>query len=493
MNTIKRIFNLLGWKCITQYAISMITSFAVSYIYVMFYQNTLENVRILFISHKDFLKPLLVTVSLLAFIASIHYVTATFLSMATRTTYYQLYKRFFNATYFKTSKISHEQRKKLSKSLSDLILILRIIFVMWIPSFFDFILCSVLVMRCFGGYTLMLFLAIYAISSVVFVFCYKITNTINNNYTKSTIDSELFIENIYSQQLNNYIYNMNSVHEKKINALYALNAYNYSFFIYYIILYNVMMTVVLTSWVFCTLMYSPYALNSALLFASVIKTQTLIWSTMTDVLKMLDILQGINIREILFDKHDKIENHSNLHIAKDKRTIKYNDQTINFKPGFNILTGKSGTGKTRLLLKIVDTHKNVIMCQQQDFIYKNSTVLENIICSLEYDKVLFEQIMQDFFHNKFLSNIHKKVSYLSGGERKILNFLRMIYHIEFYNEILKSTYDIILIDEPFNHVDENNSNKMKQQILNIKTKGIIIIVDHTDKLLQDIKNVIKIS
>lgn len=138
--------------------------------------------------------------------------------------------------------------------------------------------------------------------------------------------------------------------------------------------------------------------------------------------------------------------------------------------------GESGKGKTTLLRLICGLEKpsageilgtdkkRFSMVFQEDRLLKNLTVIENVALvgsRQNGDELLKKLGLQDY--------LDKKISDLSGGMRRRVSIARA----------LNSDYDVLLLDEAFNGLDEDRIKDTAALILE-ETKGkTVIMITHS--------------
>lgn len=155
-------------------------------------------------------------------------------------------------------------------------------------------------------------------------------------------------------------------------------------------------------------------------------------------------------------------------------------------PGIYFLEGKNGTGKSTLLKALKGSIRTDIQfCVNQfpqafdrityvssDLIFKyRLTVLEQLLL-LNDDPNRIEQVIQDFNLKPLLS---KKGRRLSSGEKARVAFVLGVLEDK----------DVLLIDEIFNHLDKQISEKVVQYIQDLSQTKIIIYTSHHDKCVVD--------
>ncbi|MFR7349417.1 ATP-binding cassette domain-containing protein [Peptoniphilus sp.] len=149
------------------------------------------------------------------------------------------------------------------------------------------------------------------------------------------------------------------------------------------------------------------------------------------------------------------------------------------------IVGKSGSGKTTLLKIIskeikdfdgkvtIDTGVRISMVFQDNLLFENRTVLENLkfvsdMDSHELEKLLLELGLQN--------TITQKVKNLSGGMKRRVSFLRA----------LLVPADLLLMDEAIREVDSESEDLMIEY-LDSHFHGTIIFVTHSESQVEKLK------
>lgn len=166
------------------------------------------------------------------------------------------------------------------------------------------------------------------------------------------------------------------------------------------------------------------------------------------------------------------------------------------KPGDMIgLTGISGKGKTtlfNLLLGFLEPAKGTILIngqaaqrqswwkhisyvKQQPFLVHDS-ILTNITLSNDHDETRLQQVVNASGIEAL--GVHTMIAEngknISGGQRQRIAFARALY----------KNADLLLMDEPFNELDDAAEQGMLQQLQQLREQGkIIILVTHNRKSL----------
>ena len=157
------------------------------------------------------------------------------------------------------------------------------------------------------------------------------------------------------------------------------------------------------------------------------------------------------------------------------------------------LTGISGRGKTtlfNLLLGFLEPDKGEILfnnkkqqpwqhigyVKQQPFLV-HDTILTNITLSNEYNEQRLQQAIQSAGLNSLIEKktiITENGKNISGGQRQRIAFARALY----------KNADLLLLDEPFNELDDAAEQTMLHQLQQLQQQGkIIILVTHNKKSL----------
>ncbi|MGP1404814.1 MAG: ATP-binding cassette domain-containing protein [Catonella sp.] len=157
------------------------------------------------------------------------------------------------------------------------------------------------------------------------------------------------------------------------------------------------------------------------------------------------------------------------------------------------LKGSNGSGKTTFLRIIAGIDKDyegkiefdkslTIGYVPQDIVlFESLSVKDNLkaFCNGNNAKENFVRLENYARELNFSGLFKKKVNKLSGGQKRLVNFLVG----------LAGNPDIILLDEVIVGMDEDTVNKVIKLINDIKTDKIMIITSHQDEFMNKVCNV----
>ena len=167
------------------------------------------------------------------------------------------------------------------------------------------------------------------------------------------------------------------------------------------------------------------------------------------------------------------------------------------------LVGRNGSGKSMLLKTIcgfAKPDKGYVIVNGED-IYKNNTFPKNTAALIERPNYLPE--LTGFENLKMLASINKKID-----DTEILNTLKKVNLLDEKDkkfkkyslgmkqklgiaQVLMENPDIMILDEPFNGLEEESANKIRKILLEEKEKGkLIIIATHIKEDIDELCNVI---
>lgn len=139
------------------------------------------------------------------------------------------------------------------------------------------------------------------------------------------------------------------------------------------------------------------------------------------------------------------------------------------KPGIVQVTGANGSGKTTFLRYLASKNiKYISYLPQETFIFENLTICENLTAyTINVDECKFPYLLP--------AELTVNGSQLSGGEKRKLQLYI----------ILNSKKKLIVLDEPFNHIDQLTTARLSADIKKLSTSKVIMIVDHNYHIQAD--------
>jgi len=190
----------------------------------------------------------------------------------------------------------------------------------------------------------------------------------------------------------------------------------------------------------------------------------------------------------------------------DKKKINFGNQLKILNNSLNIITGRSGLGKTTLLdilsglrepkgkilvdNKEVNVFENnywfskIVYFSQNSFIFDDS-LKENVILNSEFDEKKYNNLISifqltDLKDRKTLGELSKNIS---GGQKQRVALARALY----------SDKSIIILDEPTNMLDKVNKEQFIDYLNSSKHYKTYIIVTHDQELINSADNIINIT
>ncbi|ORX63493.1 hypothetical protein BCR32DRAFT_330852 [Anaeromyces robustus] len=172
---------------------------------------------------------------------------------------------------------------------------------------------------------------------------------------------------------------------------------------------------------------------------------------------------------------------------KPLESFKLHDINIQIKKNsLTAIVGAVGSGKSSLISAIIGEMKReggkivhggtISYCSQQAWI-RNATVRDNILFGKEYDKELYDKVIEycslthdlEIFPDGDMTEIGERGITLSGGQKQRINLARAVY----FNS------DIILMDDPLSAVDAHVSRALFDNcILGALANKTRILVTH---------------
>lgn len=181
----------------------------------------------------------------------------------------------------------------------------------------------------------------------------------------------------------------------------------------------------------------------------------------------------------------------NIYFAYNENKI-INNLSLELKKGLYKIEGQSGSGKSTLLQLImglkninsgnifinnesienINILNKVSYLSQFDYTY-NRTVKDNLSMNKDINSIR-DHIVNYNINNILDNNVGINGEKISGGQCKRLCFLRMLNFHSYGN--------LIILDEPFNGLDNNLIGLIIEFIKNNINSSIILIIDHTNSI-----------
>jgi len=170
------------------------------------------------------------------------------------------------------------------------------------------------------------------------------------------------------------------------------------------------------------------------------------------------------------------------------------------------IKGPSGSGKStlaKIILGLIDPtngliklngdnidnsyelRNNVSYVPQYPYIF-NGTIKDNICLNMPVDENKLSNIIKianlHFAKDRLNDKINNEISTLSGGQIQRIGIARALY----------SSRCVMIFDEPSSALDKKAEGLIKKSLLKIKNDKIIIIISHSDNLLEICDDVIEL-
>jgi ABC-2 type transport system ATP-binding protein len=162
------------------------------------------------------------------------------------------------------------------------------------------------------------------------------------------------------------------------------------------------------------------------------------------------------------------------------------------------IVGRNGSGKSMLFKSIcgfLTPTDGIVMINGED-IYKLKTFPQDVRALI--NKPTFISSISGFENLKILSEIQKKID-----SKKILDTLNIVNLLDESNKkygkyslgmkqklgiaaVIMEDPKIIILDEPFNGIDNESVKKIKLELIKIKSNKIIILATHIEQDLSDL-------
>ncbi len=137
------------------------------------------------------------------------------------------------------------------------------------------------------------------------------------------------------------------------------------------------------------------------------------------------------------------------------------------------LVGPNGSGKTTLFETILGHYKNYRGEIERSFNMKEFGYLPQVAHQFPKIQIQFRDICFKNYSFYPAGLLDKYWQQASGGERKKALIAKAI----------SETTKLLIMDEPFNHLDDKSSETVQQELLQLKAKGVsILYTDHDIKI-----------
>ena len=184
---------------------------------------------------------------------------------------------------------------------------------------------------------------------------------------------------------------------------------------------------------------------------------------------------------------------------KFKNNIIFEDVNLEFESGkIYGIVGLNGSGKSvflKILTGLYYPTSGEVLFDGVNY-NKNSMFPKSLRALIE--KPSFFPDLSAFDNLKLLANIQNKISdeeiknildlvNLENNSKKYYQFSLGMKQKLAIASVLMEDVDVIILDEPFNAIEEKTVNKIKDYLLSIKQDKIIILASHHKEDLNDLK------
>lgn len=210
--------------------------------------------------------------------------------------------------------------------------------------------------------------------------------------------------------------------------------------------------------------------------------------------------------------NEKISFNKNIFVEEisyeysDKKIINFDKNLKIEKNSINVITGRSGLGKTTLIdilsglrkpkgkifidgkeTKIFENYdwfSKIVYFSQNSFIFDDN-LKENIVLSSEFNQKRLDDLisifqLKDLLDRETLGELSKNIS---GGQKQRVALARTLY----------SSKEIVILDEPTNNLDQINRNQFINYLKNNSLDKTYIIVTHDKELIDIADNFINLK
>ncbi|MGL4589897.1 MAG: ATP-binding cassette domain-containing protein [Mycoplasmatales bacterium] len=170
----------------------------------------------------------------------------------------------------------------------------------------------------------------------------------------------------------------------------------------------------------------------------------------------------------------KVEN-VKYSFKKTKREIK---QLVISENGLYKIIGENGSGKTSLLNGIVKAIRKKMKygyVTQEISLFENLSIAENIKVFIGEDEAFMKKFDENLKKLNLVIEYNHKICNLSFGQKRKVQLAIC----------LSTEYKVLILDEPFNHLDQKSKTNLKELLAQLSKKRIILIVEHHEKINED--------
>lgn len=160
--------------------------------------------------------------------------------------------------------------------------------------------------------------------------------------------------------------------------------------------------------------------------------------------------------------------------------------TLTFAPGFTLISGASGSGKSRAIVATLDSRPEAFAWMPQRIALIPGTVLSNIVGAAKFDVYLLETAVAwaQLDDVKLEATIDDSGLGLSGGQMQRVMLARAIYRS------LERPEVALLLDEPTTSVDYDRAQKIRIQLKAFAETGRVVIVASHEPDYRDLADTI---
>ncbi|MPQ33525.1 ABC-F type ribosomal protection protein [Clostridium estertheticum] len=205
-----------------------------------------------------------------------------------------------------------------------------------------------------------------------------------------------------------------------------------------------------------------------------------------DKLEIKDKPLDIYMTKVDIQKTEKL--HSKILIKGSRLSKSFGSRKIFENANFQIgngwkiaLIGNNGCGKSTLIRMIMDKDSNISSSstlkigyfnQDLSMLDEEKSILENVIRESVYDETFVRILLARLLIRG--EDIHKKINFLSGGERVKVSFAK----------IFTSDINMLILDEPTNYLDIYSSEAIETALKEFN--GTILFVSHDRKFISEL-------